>query len=235
MGYITKLPFEGIFRITYPYGVLDNSYASGKHDGIDMSDLQNPNVYSICNGVVSYCGWENINNKKQGFGMYVSIKFDVNNNGFKKVFFAHLKEIKVSVNQYVDPTTIIGVMGLTGNTTGPHTHIEIREYNASGNLIKKLNPATYMNIPNLIGTYDSNNYRIETNHNSKVYEVGRYKVNSTIGINVRTGPGTNYRIKTIKEITKSYVNGTIFDVLEVKDNWGRTPSGWVCLDNAIRQ
>ncbi|MEG1705290.1 MAG: M23 family metallopeptidase [Clostridia bacterium] len=234
MSYITKLPFEGIFKVTYPYGVVDNNYASGRHDGIDMGNSQNPNVYSIIDGIVSYAGWENINNTKQGFGLYVSIKFDSNNKGFKKVFFAHLNEIKCSVNQAVNPATIIGVMGNTGFTTGPHTHVEIREYNSNGKLIKKLNPANYMGIPNVIGSYDSKNYRVYFDTNK--YVIGRYKVNTPKGLNVRIGPGTNYSKKTLSQLTYDarsqggYVNGIIFDVLEVNNNWGKTLSGWVCLD-----
>lgn len=240
MKYITKLPFEGIFKVTYPYGITDKRYASGRHDGIDMSNPENPNVYSICSGTVSYAGWENVNNHNQGFGMYVSIKFDVNSNGYKKVFLAHLESIKVSVGENVGPETIIGIMGSTGFSTGPHTHVEIREYDSNNNLIKKLNPASYMGIPNVVGTYDSSNYRTIINSNSKIYALGRYKVDTPNGVNVRTGPGINYRIKNINELSKDaqskggYVNGTIFDVLEVQDNWGRTPSGWVSLDYAIK-
>ena len=29
---------------------------------------------------------------------------------------------------------------------------------------------------------------------------------------------------------KVYKNGTVFDTYEIKGSWGRTPSGWVCLD-----
>ena len=43
-------------------------------------------------------------------------------------------------------------------------------------------------------------------------------------LNVRSGPGTNYGVKT------TYRNGTRFDTYEIKNNWARTPSGWVCLD-----
>lgn len=233
MAYITKLPFEGIFKVTYPYGILDSNYASGKHDGIDMSNSQNPNVYSIVDGEVSYAGWENVNNKKQGFGLYASIKFDINEYGFKKVFLAHLNELKVSVGQKVSPSTIIGIMGSTGFTTGPHTHVEIREYNNQGILTKKLNPANFMGISNTIGTYDSANYRINTDNK---YITGRYVVNTPSGVNVRVGPSISYNKKSLNELTYDaekqggYVNGTIFDVLEVSNNWGRTPSGWVCLD-----
>ena len=236
MKYITKLPFEGVFKITYPYGILDSKYANGRHDGIDMSNATNPNVYSICNGIVSYAGWENINDQKQGFGMYVSIKFDINSNGFKKVFLSHLKSINVSVGESVRPETIIGIMGSTGFSTGEHTHVEIREYNLNNNLIKKLNPANYMGIPNIVGSYDSSNYRTIINSNSKIYTLGRYKVDTTNGVNVRIGPGLDYRIKNINELSKDaqskggYINGTIFDVVEVQNSWGKTPSGWVSLD-----
>jgi hypothetical protein len=235
MSYITKLPFEGKFKVTYPYGIKDSAYAQGYHQGIDMGNSEMPNMYSIVDGIVSYAGWENINNKKQGFGLYVSIKFDITNNGYKKVFLAHMSEIKCFAGQRVNPATIIGVMGSTGYSTGPHTHLEIREYNANGTFIRVLNPATFMGIPNIIGTYDSANYRILVGQASKQnYTLGRYKVNTPDGINVRTGAGTNFRIKERNEITKPYINGTVFDVLQISNNWGRTPSGWVCLDYCLK-
>lgn len=56
------------------------------------------------------------------------------------------------------------------------------------------------------------------------YALGRYKVTAKSGLNVRTGPGTNYSIK------KAYTNGTVFDTYEIRNNWTKTPSGWVCLD-----
>ena len=55
------------------------------------------------------------------------------------------------------------------------------------------------------------------------YVLGLYVVNAS-GLNVRTGPGTNYSKKKI------YGKRTKFDTYEIKNNWARTPSGWVCLD-----
>lgn len=55
------------------------------------------------------------------------------------------------------------------------------------------------------------------------FVLGLYVVNTTSGLNVRSGPGTNYEIK------KTYANGTRFDTYEVKGDWARTPSGWVNL------
>lgn len=42
-------------------------------------------------------------------------------------------------------------------------------------------------------------------------------------LNVRSGAGTNYRI------VRTYAKGTRFDLYEVKNGWGRTPSGWISL------
>jgi N-acetylmuramoyl-L-alanine amidase len=67
------------------------------------------------------------------------------------------------------------------------------------------------------------------------YKTGTYIINCS-KLNVRTGPGTNYRKKTIKELTKSarkqggYVRGVRCTVSEIRGHWGKTPSGWICLD-----
>lgn len=58
---------------------------------------------------------------------------------------------------------------------------------------------------------------------SSKYSLGRYKVNTSSGLNVRTGPSTGYRKKRL------YKNGTAFDTYEIRGNWARTPSGWVSL------
>lgn len=43
-------------------------------------------------------------------------------------------------------------------------------------------------------------------------------------LNVRKGPGTGYGIAR-----SAYAKGTRFDLYEVRNGWGRTPSGWICL------
>ena len=75
----------------------------------------------------------------------------------------------------------------------------------------------------LVG-YGSATNNSTTSTNNSNYVLGLYVVNTSKGLNVRSGPGTNYGIK------KAYTNGTRFDTYEIKNNWARTPSGWVCLD-----
>lgn len=103
-----------------------------------------------------------------------------------------------------------------------------------------------------IGSYDYNGYIFqgfiypaEFEDDTPKYSKGDYRVTAASVLNVRTGPGTEYSKKKYKEFTKNarqqiyelvryhapgYVMGVEFTVSEVVNNWGRTPSGWVCLD-----
>lgn len=79
----------------------------------------------------------------------------------------------------------------------------------------------------------------------KTYPTGNYKVTKARVLNVRKGAGTKYPYLKFDELTKDaqsqvrsllggevngYVNGTVFTVSEVKNGWGKTPSGWVSLE-----
>ena len=78
------------------------------------------------------------------------------------------------------------------------------------------------------------------------YTTGNYKVTDAEVLKVRIGAGTNYTAKKFEALSATaqkkilaltngvkkdgYVKGLTFTVKEVKDSWGKTPSGWVCLD-----
>lgn len=77
------------------------------------------------------------------------------------------------------------------------------------------------------------------------YTVGNYKVTTADLLRVRSGAGTVYPYKKFDKLTPSaqkkilaiakvkkdgYVKGLTFTVTEVRGKWGKTPSGWVCLD-----
>ena len=57
----------------------------------------------------------------------------------------------------------------------------------------------------------------------KEESMGKYTVTPSIGVNIRSGPGTGYGK------VGAYPMGTVVDVLEVRDGWGRTDKGWVSL------
>ena len=75
------------------------------------------------------------------------------------------------------------------------------------------------------------------------YTTGTYKVNANV-LNVRTGPGTNYKTKSYKQITANaryqnkklgnqYTNGlkrgVVTTVTKIQNGFGLTPSGWIAL------
>lgn len=99
------------------------------HPAIDIAaDFGTP-VYPVTNGVVERVGFD-----FNGLGRIVVID---HGSGFKSLY-AHLKTMEVEVNQEVDKQTIIGFVGLTGRTSGPHLHLEFHEDG------RYLNPAEFL-------------------------------------------------------------------------------------------
>ncbi len=86
------------------------------HTGVDIRSGIGTPVKATANGIVSYAGW------KGGYGLTIIIR---HNFGFSTLY-AHLSKISVSVGKRVERGDIIGHTGMTGYTTGPHLHYEIR-------------------------------------------------------------------------------------------------------------
>ena len=142
----TNIPFTGRFKVTCEYGRKGN-WAAGRHTGIDLVGLSSKTVYATCDGTVSRTGFD------KSYGNFVVVKAT---DGYYH-WFCHLARISVSTGQKVSRVSKVGIMGSTGNSTGPHTHYEIRTpENKYG---KDINPAEFMGIPNTVGTYHSADYQ----------------------------------------------------------------------------
>ncbi|HEX9027799.1 MAG TPA: M23 family metallopeptidase [Anaerolineales bacterium] len=99
------------------------------HPGIDIDgDLGQP-VYAADNGVVVYAGWNN-----WGYGNMVVIN---HGNGWQTLY-AHLSAYNVSCGSSVLKGSVIGAIGSTGNSTGPHLHFEMMNNGT------KVNPHNYL-------------------------------------------------------------------------------------------
>ena len=86
------------------------------HNGIDIgNDIGEP-VYSALDGVVKECHYE------IGYGNKILV--DHGNNII--TVYAHLNEFKTTVGTQVKKGDLIGRVGNTGNSTGPHLHFEVR-------------------------------------------------------------------------------------------------------------
>lgn len=121
----------GTFRNPFYAGIVTSRYGSrsrGFHTGIDLAGSTGSPVYAADGGTVSFTGWNG------GYGKMIKIN---HGNGYV-TYYAHLSSINVSNGQKVAKGEMIGRVGNTGNSTGPHLHFEIR---LNG---RTLNPANYM-------------------------------------------------------------------------------------------
>jgi hypothetical protein len=94
------------------------------HDGTDLGGMaEGTPIGSIAAGIVVDASVD------KAYGKYVVVRHP----GLDACsFYAHLNEIKVGGGQEVAAGETIGLLGATGNATGPHLHLEIRMINADG-------------------------------------------------------------------------------------------------------
>jgi murein DD-endopeptidase MepM/ murein hydrolase activator NlpD len=108
-------------RVTDKFGIrLDPFIDRFKHhDGVDFSAPRGTEVYASADGKVVEA--QNSYRPNYDYGKYVLI-----NHGFGRITrYAHLEAISVKVGQTVNRYTVIGRVGDTGRSTGPHLHYEV--------------------------------------------------------------------------------------------------------------
>ncbi len=100
------------------------------HTGIDIDAPDNTPVRAAGNGTVIWAGYgllAGVENAHDDYGMAVAIKHDFGYNGDQiYTLYAHMSEVTVVDNQTVKAGDQIGMVGSTGQTTGPHLHFEVR-------------------------------------------------------------------------------------------------------------
>lgn len=99
------------------YGLrIDPIYKTTKfHDGMDFSANIGTPIYATGNGTVTKAGWQS------GYGKVVII-----NHGYGyETLYAHMNDVGVRVGQKVIRGEVIGEVGNTGKSTGPHLHYEV--------------------------------------------------------------------------------------------------------------
>ena len=100
------------------------------HNGVDLAGPTGTPIYASRSGTVSAATYNG------SAGYYVQIN---HGDGFKSIYM-HMTHYIVSAGQYVNQGQVIGYMGSTGGSTGPHLHFGI-SYNGS-----YVNPANYISI-----------------------------------------------------------------------------------------
>ena len=93
-----------------------SSVRSSSHTGLDIATSKGTGIRPIAAGKVVYSGWK---------GSYGNLVIIEHGNGIQS-YYAHCNSLYVSVGEQVDSSKTIAAVGSTGNSTGPHLHLEIR-------------------------------------------------------------------------------------------------------------
>ncbi len=111
--------------ITSPFGWRRDPFTgkSTLHKGTDISGsgINRQPIYASAAGQVSVAKFN-----AGGYGYYVTINHGTYEGNYYQTLYGHMTRYIVSVGQYVAKGQIIGYVGSTGASTGPHLHFEVR-------------------------------------------------------------------------------------------------------------
>jgi murein DD-endopeptidase MepM/ murein hydrolase activator NlpD len=116
--------------ITSGFGYRRNPFGSSRefHSGLDIGASKGKPIYATANGMVRMAGYN---------GGYGNVIFIDHGYGFSTVY-AHQWKLAVKVGQQITKGQLIGYVGSSGASTGPHLHYEVRVNGVA------VNPAKYL-------------------------------------------------------------------------------------------
>lgn len=154
-----RWPVPGFYYISQTFNNKSSMYASGNHSGTDIASkgksikgakiiaTRGGKVDSINKGCKHNYGKTRSCGCGGGFGNYVAVRSTFKIDGKKvtlRVIYGHMTSVKVKVGQYVSSGQVLGTVGSTGYSTGPHLHFEFRiQDSPSAKIKKRLNPLYY--------------------------------------------------------------------------------------------
>lgn len=113
----SRMPLEDT-RLTSDFGMRTHPVLGGRsnHKGVDLAAPSGTPIYATADGFVSKAEWYS------SYGNYVSIEHGAE----LQTRYAHMSRIAVAPGSRVRKGEIIGYVGSTGRSTGPHLHYEVR-------------------------------------------------------------------------------------------------------------
>ena len=117
------------YPLAWPVRGHVTQHYHSRHLAIDIGAPYGSGVYAAAEGMVAYARWA-----QTGYGFTVIIEHSNN----RQTLYSHLKGALVQYGDYVERGRLIGEVGSTGNSTGPHVHFEVRESD------KQVDPLDYL-------------------------------------------------------------------------------------------
>ena len=113
----SRMPVNGA-ALTSGYGMRIHPVLGGRraHKGVDLAEPVGSPVYATADGVVGRADWFS------SYGLYISLE----HGGNIETRYGHLSRLNVAAGQTVRKGDLIGYVGTTGRSTGPHLHYEVR-------------------------------------------------------------------------------------------------------------
>ena len=160
---ILKTPIDGA-RISSSFGMRKHPISgfNKMHKGVDFAAPVGTPVYAGGNGVIEMAG---VNG---GYGKYIRIR---HNNEYKTAY-AHLNSYRKGISKgvRVNQGEVIGYVGSTGRSTGPHLHYEIIYQNKKVNPLKLKLPSGKILKGDELARFEKNYKMILANHLNNLFE-----------------------------------------------------------------
>jgi murein DD-endopeptidase MepM/ murein hydrolase activator NlpD len=131
-GDLFRKPLKSRYWLSSPYGWRDSPFNTGKrsfHSGVDMAASQGTPIYAALDGKVTTTGYSAV------YGNYVII---THHSGYKSLY-AHMSQITCKRGNFVYTNTMIGRVGSTGQSTGPHLHWTVYKNGKTVNPLSLIN------------------------------------------------------------------------------------------------
>lgn len=130
------MPF---FTSPFGYRIHPISHSREMHTGIDIGRPTGTPLHAGLDGVIYFAG------DRGGYGNTVIIDaFFEDMDTYIRLLYAHMHEIHVAVDDIVEIGDVIGVVGSTGNSTGPHLHMEVMFRDSGDDTWQLLNPLFFV-------------------------------------------------------------------------------------------
>lgn len=107
-------PISGDYRITATFGQAGSLWAND-HTGVDLAAPSGTAVAAVAAGTVTFAG------DAGAYGTRVQV---LHADG-TETSYSHMSRLDVIEGQVIEQGTVIGAVGTTGNSTGPHLHLEL--------------------------------------------------------------------------------------------------------------
>jgi len=123
-----RTPVRGFYTSLYGDRVDPIFHGMRFHNGIDINARYGTPIRPVRKGIVNFCGW------RDGYGYTIMIQHD---EGYESLY-GHCSKILVEKGDMVETSTVIGRIGSTGRSTGPHLHFTLYHHG------KVINPILFV-------------------------------------------------------------------------------------------